>query len=109
MIVIYPGGQIDVDPSDWTVLYFSWDKHMPPGIELLDAGTFTMFCESNPEEDPVTLELDSQVLLAGNRIVQFRTKGGTPGESYNIAHHVVYVSSPLEKRERSFTLNVIQR
>ena len=106
---IAPGQQIEIDGFDWVVQYFSWEDHLAPGVQLLDEGVFTITCVSDPTEDPVVLVVDSITVVPGTRKVQFRVKGGTPGYLYNIAHQIYAVSVPIERRERSFFISVLEK
>jgi hypothetical protein len=100
--IIQPGDTIELDSRDWTLFQFSWDKHLPEGVELNDQGEINITAATVPPEEPVTLEIDSLAMLTGNRKVQFRLKGGAKGQSYRVAHFVAPNTSPEQKRERSF-------
>ena len=99
---IAPGGQIEKDPYDKVVSIFDWDEHLEEGEELLTSGEFTVSSVTEPVEAVPWLEIDSVILLSGNRSVLLRMKAGTPNHVYNVAHRVQWGTEPDQQRERSF-------
>jgi len=108
-VTVSPGDQVTKDPFDWVVYVFDWDTLLPTSTTLDDVGTFTITVAGLLPEDPITLELDQQTRLTGNRKVQFRVKGGAEDIVYNVAHAVSFNSNPAQKREESFNIWVTQK
>lgn len=108
VIEIAPGGVIIKDPADKAQYKIIWDDHFLTGVQLIDSGVFLIgVFYPTDQTDTSPLEIDSKVLLAESRSVQFRALGGTPNFIYVVTHHVV-TDEPQEK-ERSFYFQVQER
>jgi hypothetical protein len=107
--IIAPGGQIDKDPSDWTVLTFDWAAHLAADAELVDKGVLVITDEDPIPDTLITLLMDEFAILGDNKSVTFRLKDGTPGHLYKISHFIETNETPQQKRDRSFFLWVRQK
>lgn len=102
-ITINSGETITQDPNDSKTYVFDWDDNLEAGVELVDAGEFTV--TANDESSPL-LEVDEVSLEEGNRSVLFRLTGGLLGRKYRVAHLIETAESPEQRMERSFYVKV---
>lgn len=101
---IYAGDLLTHDPSDSRLYVSDWDeRNLAAGVELADAGTFTI--EPNDGE----LVIEDATLVAGNRTVRFRMRGGVLGRRYRVHHAVTTDESPSQDKEQSFYVLVQNR